>query len=74
MFLGVDYGVGTGRYRIEAVDAEDRVTPLGHVVVAGGHGAWAGELPRGGKGGTPAMVRLVDPNGDVLCAARFAAT
>ena len=72
VFLSVDYGVGTGRYRIEAVDAEDRVTPLGHVVVAGGHGAWAGELPRGGKGGTPAMVRLVDPNGDVLCAARFA--
>jgi hypothetical protein len=74
VFLSVDYGVKTGMYRIEAVDSRDEVTPLGHVVVSGGHGAWAGELPGGAKSTTPAMVRLVDPDGQVLCAARFTTT
>jgi hypothetical protein len=73
VFLSVDYGVGTGMYRIEAVDSRDQVTSLGHVVVSGGHGAWAGEIP-GGRGATPAMVRLIDANGRVLCAARFGTT
>jgi hypothetical protein len=73
VFVDVNYGVKTGMYRIESVDAQNDVTALGHVVVSGGHGAWAGELPSG-RSGTPAMVRLVDPEGNVLCAARFAAT
>jgi hypothetical protein len=74
LFVDVDYGVKTGMYRVEALDAQSGVTSLGHVFVSAGHGAWAGELPGGGKGATPAMVRLVDPDGHVLCAARFAAT
>ncbi len=74
VFVDVNYGVKTGMYRIESVDAQNDVTALGHVVVSGGHGAWAGELPSGGTSGTPDMVRLVDPQGNVLCAARFAAT
>ncbi len=74
VFVSVDYGVKTGQYRIEAVDAHDRVTSLGRLAVLGGHGAWAGELPAGAAHRTPAMVRLVDADGKVLCAARFAAT
>ncbi len=74
VFVDVNYGVKTGMYRIESVDAQNDVTALGHVVVSGGHGAWAGELPSGGRSGAPDMVRLVDPAGNVLCSARFAAT
>ena len=71
VFLDVDYGVKTGMYRIEAVDAANRVTSLGSVAITEGHGAWAGELAAGGKGAPPAMVRLVDADGGVLCAAQF---
>ena len=67
VFVDVDYGVKTGMYRIEAVDAKDRVTALGHLAVSGGHGAWAGEVPASGGTGALAMVRLVDPSGAVLC-------
>jgi hypothetical protein len=76
VFLDVDYGVQTGTYRIEAVDAADRATALGTVEITGGQGAWAGELAGSGKGGDgelPAMVRLVDSDGNVLCSARFGA-
>jgi len=68
----VNYGVQTGTYRIEAVNASNQATALGTVDITGGHGAWAGEVPGTRKGDEPpAMVRLVDANGDVLCAARF---
>lgn len=71
MFLSVDYGVKTGMYRIEAMNGANRLTSLGNVAISGGHGAWAGELKRGGSTGTPMMVRLVDVNGKILCTGRF---
>ena len=75
VFLDVDYGVQTGTYRIEAVDAANQPTVLGTVNITGGHGAWAGELAGGKRGSRepPAMVRLVDSNGKVLCSAQFGA-
>lgn len=69
MFLDVDYGADTGRYRIEMLDQANRVTGLGSVRIAEGHGAWAGELPADSK--APAKVRVVDLDGKVLCSARF---
>jgi anti-sigma-K factor RskA len=71
VFVDVDYGVKTGMYRVESVDSSDRVTALGMVAVTAGHGAWAGELPGRATVGTPRMVRLVEPSGEVLCVAKF---
>jgi Putative zinc-finger len=70
VFLDVDYRSSSGRYRIEAVDASNQVTPIGAVTVTEGHGVWAGEAGFS-KDGAPAMVRLVDDDGSVVCAARF---
>ncbi len=74
VFVDVNFGAKSGMYRIEAVDAKDRVTALGRLAVSGGHGAWAGELPASGGHDALAMVRLVDSSGAVLCAARFPTT
>jgi hypothetical protein len=74
VFVSVDYGVKTGEYRVEAVDAKDEVTPLGHLAVSGGHGAWAGELPARAMQAKLSMVRLVDVGGHVLCSAKFETT
>ncbi|MGZ4691637.1 MAG: anti-sigma factor family protein [Acidimicrobiia bacterium] len=76
VFLDVDYGVKTGMYRIEMLDSANRLTRLGNVAITGGHGTWAGELKAsatGGAPGAPAMVRLVDASGEVLCSAHFGA-
>jgi hypothetical protein len=69
VFVDVDYGDSSGRYRIEAVDHADRATSLGAMDVTAGHGAWAGELPDGA--GAPATVRMVDVDGNVVCWAKF---
>ncbi len=72
LFLAVNYGVKTGLYRVESTDAANRVTPLGHVAITGGHGSWVGEVPGGRHPGvTPTTVRLVDAKGEVWCTARF---
>jgi hypothetical protein len=71
LFLDVTYGVKSGVYRIETVDAADRVTPIGSVAINEGHGAWAGEVPGGRGGAPPAMVRVIGPDGQVFCTARF---
>jgi hypothetical protein len=69
LFVDVDYGVGSGRYDIEAVDHADNTTKVGAVDVKEGHGAWAGELPKGAA--DPEMVRMVDADGKVWCWAKF---
>lgn len=71
VFLNVDYGVKTGMYRVETIDAANRVTALGQVAITAGHGAWAGELPHTATARAPAMLRLVEPGGEILCVARF---
>jgi hypothetical protein len=68
LWLDVDYGVRTATYRLETIDAQDRVTVAGAVAVAGGHGSWGGEI----HGPQPAMVRLVGDDGRVFCIANFA--
>ena len=68
LWLDVDYGVRTATYRLETIDAQDRVTVAGAVSVAGGHGSWGGEI----RGPRPAMVRLVGDDGRVFCIANFA--
>lgn len=71
IFIDVDYGAKSGAYRIEAVDDANRVTPLGAVAINDGHGAWAGEMPTGGSAAPPRMVRVIGPDGQVFCTARF---
>jgi Putative zinc-finger len=70
VFLDVDYGTSSGRYRIEAVDAANNVKSIGAVTVTAGHGVWAGEAGAA-KDSPPSMVRLIDEDGAVVCAARF---
>jgi hypothetical protein len=70
VFLDVDYGSSSGRYRVEAVDTAKNATLIGAVTVTDGHGVWAGEASAG-VGAPPAVVRLVDDQGVVLCEARF---
>ncbi len=67
LWLDVDYGARSARYRLETVDASNRVRVAGMVSVAGGHGSWGGEI----HGPPPRMVRLVGDDGRVFCAARF---
>ena len=52
LWLDVDYGVRSATYRLETIDAQDRVTVAGAVAVAGGHGSWGGEIhgPTAGRG------------------------
>jgi hypothetical protein len=69
VFVAVDYGVGTGRYDIQAVDDANRATTIGSVDVTEGHGAWAGEVPRGAA--DPRMLRMLDADGKVFCWAKF---
>jgi Putative zinc-finger len=69
VFLDVNYGVGTGRYEIEAVDQANHTTRIGAVDVDEGHGVWAGELPAGVA--DPQMLRMVDADGKVFCWAKF---
>jgi Putative zinc-finger len=67
LWLDVDYGVRSATYRLETIDAQDRVTVAGAVAVAGGHGSWGGEI----HGPQPAVVRLVGDDGRVFCIANF---
>jgi Putative zinc-finger len=69
VFVDVDYGVGSGRYDIEAVDHANNITRIGAVDVKEGHGAWAGELPKGAA--DPQTVRMVGADGKVFCWAKF---
>jgi hypothetical protein len=66
LWLDVDYGDGTGSYRLETVDASDQVTVAGTVKVADGRGVWGGEI----HGPPPTRVRLVGDDGRVWCIAR----
>jgi hypothetical protein len=69
VFVDVDYGVGSGRYDIETVDQANHSTRIGAVDVKEGHGAWAGELPKGSA--DPQMLRMIDADGKVFCWAKF---
>ncbi len=69
VFLDVDYGAGSGRYEIEAVDDANQSTRIGAVDVESGHGVWAGELPKGATG--LQTVRMIGADGKVFCWAKF---
>jgi hypothetical protein len=69
LWLDVDYGGRSATYRLETIDARNRVTVAGAVSVAGGHGSWGGEI----RGPRPAFVRLVGDDGRVFCIADFSA-
>jgi hypothetical protein len=71
VFIAVDYGSRSGMYRVEAVNGADTVTELGNVAIDEGHGAWAGSMPVGSTSAAPRMVRVVGPDGEVFCTARF---
>ncbi len=71
VFLEVNYGARSGMYSIEAVDDANRVTALGPLPIDQGHGVWAGEMPGGTAGEPPTMVRVIGPDGRILCTARF---
>lgn len=67
LWLDVDYGARSATYRLETVDAQNRVTVAGTVAVSDGHGSWGGEI----HGPPPTIVRLVGGDGRVFCAASF---
>lgn len=69
LFVDVDYGDGSGAYRIQAVGADDTVTTIGVVRVKDGHGTWAGVIPP--AVGDPDTVRMVDGDGKMFCWGRF---
>jgi hypothetical protein len=69
LFVAVNYGADSGRYDIQALDHANRITKIGAVDVKDGHGAWAGELPKGAA--APQTVRMVGADGKVFCWAKF---
>jgi hypothetical protein len=68
LWLDVDYGDGDHTYDVETLDTDRHRKVVGRVTTHDGKGSWAAEL----DGRRPALVRLVNADGEVWCEARFA--